>query len=74
MVKKTASADQSEETQHTDNLPSDLIGTLESLKEKLTAMKEFYDQKATDDSFQDAMLRQIEEMRVEKYKEIEKIK
>ncbi len=39
MVKKTASADQSEETQHTDNLPSDLIGTLESLKEKLTAMK-----------------------------------
>lgn len=32
MVKKTNSVEDSKETHHTDNLPNDLIGTMESIK------------------------------------------
>lgn len=37
-------------------------------------MKEFYDSNITDDSIEEKMLRDIDSMRTEKYKELEKMK
>lgn len=75
MVKKTNSnCEQTESTDNSTNLPNDLISILQHLKEKLTNMNEFYDKNITDDTFEDGMLRQIQELRTQKYKEIEKLK
>lgn len=40
----------------------------------MTEVKDFYDTNVPEDSLEDSMLRQIEDQRVEKYKEIEKMK
>ena len=47
---------------------------LSTLKEKMAAVKDFYENSVPDDSLEDSMIRQIEEIRTEKYKEIEKLK
>ena len=40
----------------------------------MAAVKDFYENSVPDDSLEDSMIRQIEEIRTEKYKEIEKLK
>lgn len=66
MVKK-ASVEPSESTDAPTSLPNELVSTLSALKERLGMMKEFYDLNTRDESYEESMMRQIEDERTEKH-------
>lgn len=72
MVRKTS--EPSESTDASTSLPNELIATLAGLKDRLSLMKDFYDRSVADESFEESMMRQIEDERTEKHTEIDKIK
>lgn len=73
MTKKTSS-EPSESTNAETGLPNELISVLGGIKEKLTVMREFYEKSVSDESFEESMLRQIEEERTEKHAEVERVR
>jgi chromosome segregation ATPase len=72
MVKKTS--EPSETTSAETSLPNELLSTLSGLRERLSGMREFYEHSLKDESFEESVMRQIEDERTEKHLEIEKAK
>lgn len=74
MVRQTTFEGSTEASQQDHNLPSELVGTLKSLHERLHHMKSFYMRNTTDESWEESMERQLEEERSDKHREIDKVK